>query len=79
MPRDDPSRIGGIQMQLDKVFDVVRSVAKMCPAYASETDGSLFCFFCGNRIPGSPEDQMLARSHKLDCAWLLARHMARDS
>jgi hypothetical protein len=79
MPRDDPSRIGGIQMQLDKVFDVVRSVAKMHPAYESETDGPLSCFFCGNHLPGSPEDHMLARSHKLDCAWLLAYHMARGS
>jgi len=77
MPRDDQSRLGGLQSTLDDVFAVVRSVAELQPAYASETDGSLFCFFCDKHIAGAPDEQLLAHNHELTCPWVQAQRLAR--
>lgn len=74
MPREDPSRLGKLQSMIDDVFDVVRKVAELDPLYASETDGTRLCFYCGAQEP--PPVKNPIEQHALDCTWLAARHLA---
>lgn len=54
-----------------KALELVKRIAAIdTPEYASEIDGDLYCFFCGEWVDIDP--------HAWDCIWLQAKRLVGE-